>query len=84
MLMKILVVMVLVGLALLALRSALGKKKSDETADQDRGPAGRTRRGRGQGATRLLACEACGAMTPEGDVVWREGKPYCSEDHAGL
>ncbi|MEY3572241.1 MAG: hypothetical protein ACO3QP_05665 [Burkholderiaceae bacterium] len=77
---KIVIVLLAVGLALLALRSALGKsKKPTEPSPQDdassRGP---------KGPSRLYPCARCGAMTPQEDVSWREGKPYCSRAHAEL
>lgn len=32
----------------------------------------------------MLACTRCGVHTPRSRCVWRDGKPYCSEDHARL
>ena len=33
---------------------------------------------------RMLACAHCGAHAPASRCVWRDGKPYCSEEHARL
>ena len=32
----------------------------------------------------MLACAHCGVHLPKSRCVWRDGKPYCSEDHARL
>jgi|Wag4MinimDraft_6_1082665.scaffolds.fasta_scaffold00184_11 hypothetical protein len=75
---KILIVLLAVGLALLALRSALGKsKKPSDASPQDEGTPQHPK-----GPSRLYPCARCGAMTPQEDVAWREGKPYCSRAHA--
>ncbi|MEY2777026.1 MAG: hypothetical protein RLY30_1124 [Pseudomonadota bacterium] len=75
---KILVVLLALGVALLLLRSALGKTKRNDPPPSPP-PTGKPREER---ASRLYPCEYCGAMTPQDDVVWREGRPYCSRPHA--
>lgn len=32
----------------------------------------------------MLACSHCGVHVPSSRCVWRDGKPYCSEEHARL
>ncbi|CAM8658529.1 hypothetical protein MCEMSEM47_02034 [Burkholderiales bacterium] len=72
---KILIVLLAVGLALLALRSALGKSKKPPEADK---PVAKD----ADRPSRLYPCARCGAMTPQEDVIWLEGKPFCSRSHA--
>jgi uncharacterized protein len=32
----------------------------------------------------MLPCAHCGVHAPASRCVWRDGKPYCSEEHARL
>ncbi|CUA95833.1 PP0621 family protein [Thiomonas bhubaneswarensis] len=32
----------------------------------------------------MLPCSHCGVHSPASRCVWRDGKPYCSEEHARL
>ncbi|MGC9162249.1 MAG: PP0621 family protein [Thiomonas sp.] len=32
----------------------------------------------------MLPCAHCGVHLPASRCVWRDGKPYCSEEHARL
>ena len=32
----------------------------------------------------ILACAHCGVHSPASRCVWRDGKPYCSDEHARL
>ena len=32
----------------------------------------------------MLPCSHCGVHSPSSRCVWRDGKPYCSEEHARL
>lgn len=79
---KILLVLLALGIGLLVLRAALGKAKRDENdppkgaPPQDRSPEDKP--------SRLYPCTRCGAMTPQEDVVWRDGQPFCSRPHADL
>jgi len=73
MLLKILLVMAAIGVALVALRLALGRSKPPES------PRSRSTRA---AATPLLACHVCGAMIAQTEAVMRAGKSYCSGAHA--
>lgn len=32
----------------------------------------------------MLPCAHCGVPSPASRCVWRDGKPYCSDEHARL
>lgn len=66
----VLFVAVIVGLMLV--------KKSQQPR-QPRRPGGT-----GAPPERMLACARCGVHSPASRCVWRDGKPYCSEEHARL
>lgn len=69
----VLFVVVIVGLMLI-------KKAQQPGRPQVRPP----RKSEPQPPERMLACARCGAHAPASRCVWRDGKPYCSEEHARL
>jgi len=40
--------------------------------------------GKPQPPEAMLPCAHCGVHAPSSRCVWRDGKPYCSEEHARL
>jgi uncharacterized protein len=71
---RILLIMALVAVALLMLRSALGKSKKTPTAKT---PA----QGQPKTAARLVHCATCGAHLAESDAIWKTGRAYCCAEH---
>lgn len=80
MLTRILIVVVLVGLALWLLRRALGRP------DRGRSPPPKTPNGpKGKSSKEtldLVACRHCGLHLPRTEALWRDSQPFCSETHA--
>ena len=92
---RILLILVLVGLALLVLRWTIWKSNAAQRDSQRRSDERNGRNGPGQGASRpesesasatspLVACEACGLNLPKADAVWKAGRPYCKAEHLPL
>jgi uncharacterized protein len=72
---RIVTIVVLVGVVFLLFRLALRKKRSSTPPptppEMPPPPA-------------LVACAQCGIHLPPDDATWRDGKAFCSKDHAGL
>ena len=92
---RILLILVLVGLALLVLRWTIWKSNAAQRDSQRRSDERNGRNGPGQGASQpesesasaaspLVACEACGLNLPKADAVWKAGRPYCKAEHLPL
>lgn len=69
----VLFVVVIVGLMLI-------KKSQQQRGVPPPKPQARTP----QVPEQMLPCAHCGVHVPSSRCVWRDGKPYCSEDHARL
>ncbi|MBM3376575.1 MAG: hypothetical protein FJY38_00020 [Betaproteobacteria bacterium] len=91
---RILLILVLVGLALLVLRWTIWKSNAAQR-DSQRRSDGRNGPGPGPGASQpdgksasatspLVACEACGLNLPKADAVWKAGRAYCKAEHLPL
>lgn len=95
---RILLILVLVGLALLVLRWTIWKSNAAQRDSQRRSDERNERNGRtgpGHGASQpegesasatspLVACEACGLNLPKADAVWKAGRAYCKAEHLPL
>ncbi|MFM1879882.1 MAG: hypothetical protein RLZZ344_116 [Pseudomonadota bacterium] len=80
MLTRILIVVVLVGLALWMLRRALGRP-GQKTPPAPRQTKKESRQS-GPKTLDLIACRHCGLHLPRSEAVWRGERSYCSEAHA--
>jgi len=92
---RILLILVLVGLALLVLRWTIWKSNAAQRDSQRRSDGRNGRNGPGPGASQpegesasatspLVACEACGLNLPKADAVWKAGRAYCKAEHLPL
>jgi len=80
MLTRILIVVVLVGLALWLLKRALGRPDRRQSP-----PPKASSRPKDKSTAEtldLVACHHCGLHLPRTEALWRESKPFCSEAHA--
>jgi hypothetical protein len=89
---RILLILVLVGLALLVLRWTIWKSNAAQRGSE-RGSDGRNGSGPGAGQPEggsasatapLVACEACGLNLPKADALWKAGRAYCKAEHLPL
>lgn len=87
---RILLILVLVGLALLVLRWTIWKSNASQRDSEPRsngrngsggGPGGGQPGGGSKSASPLVACEACGLNLPRADAVWKAGRAYCKAEH---
>lgn len=89
---RILLILVLVGLALLVLRWTIWKsnsaqKDAERRSDGHNGPgsgASRPDGGSASATSPLVACHACGLNLPKADAVWKAGRAYCKAEHLPL
>jgi uncharacterized protein len=69
----VLFAVVVVGLMLI--------KKSQQAGQA---PAPKSSRKPPQAPEAMLPCTCCGVHAPASRCVWRDGKPYCCDEHARL
>ena len=80
MLTRILIVVVLVGLALWMLRRALGRP--DRRQPPSPKASSRPKEKTTTETLDLVACQHCGLHLPRTEALWRDSQPFCSEAHA--